>query len=84
MHLILLMLMVLALVYGPGLWVQVVFNRYRRPADRYAFTGAELARRLLDRLDLKQVRVEVSQSGDHYDPDGGVVRLAGEMHDGGS
>ncbi len=82
MHLILILLMVLALVYGPGLWVQVVFRRYSRPADRYAFTGAEIARRLLDRLDLKQVRVEVSQGGDHYDPDEKVIRLARDKHDG--
>lgn len=82
MPLILLMLVVLALVYGPGLWVQIVFNRYSQPADRYAFTGAELARKLLDRLDLRHVTVEVSSGGDHYDPDAGVIRLTKDKHNG--
>ena len=40
----------LALVFGPGLWVRRVIERYSNPPDRYAGTGAQLARYLLDKL----------------------------------
>ena len=35
-------------MFGPGLWVQRVLEKYSPPADRYPGTGAELARQLLD------------------------------------
>jgi Zn-dependent membrane protease YugP len=76
MHLILLLLILLLLVLGPGLWVKRVMARYSQPADRYGHTGAETARRLLDALSLNTVAVEVSDSGDHYDPAARAVRLA--------
>ncbi|WP_290652374.1 zinc metallopeptidase [Aquisalimonas sp.] len=66
----------------PGLWVRWVMRRYHRPADRYQGTGAELARHLLDRLELSEVRVEKTQQGDHYDPLGQCVRLSSDNHDG--
>lgn len=62
-------------VFGPGLWVSRVLDRYSVPADRYPRTGADTARLLLDRHGLASVRVEASETGDHYDPVGKVVRL---------
>jgi len=76
MHIILLLLILVLLLIGPGLWVKQVMARYSRPADRYGHTGAETARRLLDALGLGEVKVEVSDSGDHYDPAARAVRLA--------
>ncbi|MGB5458048.1 MAG: zinc metallopeptidase, partial [Gammaproteobacteria bacterium] len=59
----------LALVYGPQLWVQSVLKRYnRKPEANFPGTGGELARHLLNRYDLKEVKVEVTEFGDHYDP----------------
>lgn len=49
--------------------------RYSQPADRYAGTGGELARYLLDGLDLQNVKVEETSGGDHYDPQEKAVRL---------
>jgi Zn-dependent membrane protease YugP len=55
--------------------VRKVLSRYSNPADRYEGTGGELARYLLDRLDLKNVKVEETSAGDHYDPQEKAVRL---------
>ena len=45
--LLLLLLLVVAIV-APGLWVKRILQRYSRPADRYAGSGGELARHMLD------------------------------------
>jgi uncharacterized protein len=75
MHLLLPLVLVVVLVFGPGWWVRKVLSRYSNPADRYEGTGGELARYLLDRLDLKNVKVEETSAGDHYDPQEKAVRL---------
>jgi Zn-dependent membrane protease YugP len=75
MHILFLILILLILLIGPGLWVKRVMTRYSQPADRYGHTGAETARRLLDTLQLGDVAVEISDSGDHYDPAARAVRL---------
>ncbi len=75
-------LLVLALVFGPGLWVRRVLERYSEPADRYSGTGAQLARHLLDRNGLSSVAVEKTETGDHYDPDARAVRLTPDKYDG--
>ena len=73
----------LALIYGPQLWVQWVLNRYNRhPEDNFPGTGGELARHLLDRYDLQEIKVEVTDAGDHYDPMERAVRLTRDKHDG--
>lgn len=66
---------VLALVYGPSLWVRSVLARYSEPANRYPGTGGELARHLLDGLGMQGVKVEKTEHGDHYDPLQRAVRL---------
>lgn len=81
---VLIIVVILAVVFIPGLWVNLILKRYSRPRDRYACTGAELARRLLDRKGLTEVTVEVAPSGggDHYDPEERVVRLTKERFNG--
>jgi len=74
---------VLILIYGPQFWVQWVLNRHnRQPEANFPGTGGELARHLLDRYDLGEVKVEVSDLGDHYDPMDRAVRLTRDKHDG--
>ena len=68
MHILIIILALLALIAGPGLWVKRVMQRYSEPADRYPFTGGEVARQLLDSLNLHQVGTEITEAGDHYDP----------------
>jgi Zn-dependent membrane protease YugP len=79
---LLLVLALLALVVGPGLWVQSVIRRYRAPANRYARTGGQFARQLLDANGLRNVVVEITESGDHYDPLAKAVRLVADNFNG--
>lgn len=82
MHFLLLGLLLLALIFGPSLWVRRVLARYSEPADRYPGTGAELVRYLAKELGLSQLRVERTEMGDHYDPEAGAVRLTSDKYDG--
>ena len=82
MHLLVIALLVLLIVFGPGVWVQRVLTKYSKPADRYAGTGAQLARFLLNKHDLQSVGVERTDHGDHYDPNDKVVRLTPDKFDG--
>lgn len=76
MHLLLPLVLIIALVFGPGWWVRNVMSRYSEPKDRYDGTGGELARHLLDSHNLQHVKVEETTDGDHYDPQEKVVRLS--------
>ena len=75
MPLVLLILLLLTVLLGPGLWIRAVMRRYSEPEDRYELTGAEVARQLLDSNGLQDVQLEVTESGDHYDPLARAVRL---------
>lgn len=75
MHLLLPVILIAALVLGPGWWVRRVMSRYRNPEDRYEGTGAQLARHLLDTSQLQHVKVEETEEGDHYDPNDKTIRL---------
>jgi len=75
-------LLILAIVFGPGLWVQRVLAKYSEPPDRYPGTGAQLARHLLDKHRLQHVKVEETAEGDHYDPEDKTVRLTEDKYSG--
>lgn len=75
-------LLILVIVFGPGIWVQRVLERYSVPANRYSGTGAQLARHLLDKHGLQSVQVEATDQGDHYDPEAKVVRLTEDKFSG--
>ena len=76
------LLIIVAVVFGPGLWVQRVLAHYSLPADRYSGTGAQLARHLLNKRGLTDVSVERTPEGDHYDPESKAVRLTDDKFDG--
>ena len=82
MHLLVIGLIIVAVIFGPGIWVQRVLARYSEPADRYSGTGAELARHLLDKNGLQSVKVEQTREGDHYDPGDKAGRLTPDKFDG--
>ena len=82
MYLVFLGLVFVALVFGPGLWVQRVLTRYSSPDNRYSGTGGELARYLLDEHGLQSVKTEATDKGDHYDPEAKAVRLTKDKFDG--
>jgi len=62
-------IIVLAIVvlFGPHLWARYVLNRYNRE-EYFSGSGIDLARLVVERLDLRDVSVEVTDSADHYDP----------------
>ena len=82
MHFLLIIVFVLVLVFGPGIWVRRVLEKYSLPADRYAGTGAQLARHLLNKHGLESVAVEMTKQGDHYDPEDKAVRLTEDKYHG--
>jgi Zn-dependent membrane protease YugP len=77
------MVLLLLLVYGPQLWVRRVLERHNREAeDNFPGSGGELARHLLDRCNLQEVKVEITEQGDHYDPGDLAVRLTRDKFEG--
>jgi Zn-dependent membrane protease YugP len=81
-HILILIVLLLVLMIGPGMWVNAVMQRYRLPADRYPRTGGQTARELLDSLDLRNVVTEITERGDHYDPLAKAVRLSPDNFNG--
>lgn len=78
-----LLLIVLAVIFVPQVWVQQVLTRYNRePESNFPGTGGELARHLLARFGLDSVGVETTETGDHYDPQARCVRLTADKFDG--
>ena len=76
MHVVIFLIILVALLLGPQYWVKWVLNKYnRRPEANFTGTGGELVRHLLDHYGLDSVKAEVTQSGDHYDPQARAVRL---------
>jgi Zn-dependent membrane protease YugP len=71
----LLVIIVGIVIFGPQLWTRRVFAQYSGPRPDYPGTGGEFARHLLDRLDMKHIKVETTEKGDHYDPETKTVRL---------
>ena len=77
MPILIIILILFIVIYGPSLWAKHVLKKYNK--DQYfSGTGIDLARLLLERMDMKSVRVEETELGDHYDPENRVVRLSRE------
>ena len=74
-------LIILALIFGPSLWVKFVMRRYSSEKPEIRGTGGELAKHLIERFSLKDVKVEVTELGDHYDPIEKKVRLLREHYE---
>lgn len=72
----------LAIFVLPQFWVRFTIDRHGVERPDLQGTGGELARHLLNRFDLNKVTVELTEKGDHYDPDAKAVRLVAKHHDG--
>ena len=72
---------VLAVIFGPSLWVKLVMKRHSSVKPEMPGTGGELAKHLIQRFSLKDVEVEVTELGDHYDPIEKKVRLLREHYE---
>ena len=70
------LLLLFALIYGPQYWVSQVLRDYSTEQEHYPGTGGELAEHLITKLGLGNVKVELTEDGDHYDPNDKAVRLS--------
>lgn len=83
MHYLFVIIALVTLLYVPQVWVKRVLARYNQNDEpNFQGTGGELARHLLDRFGLPHVAVEITDVGDHYDPDSQTVRLTKDKYDG--
>ncbi|MTI47724.1 zinc metallopeptidase [Sporosalibacterium faouarense] len=64
--------------------VKGTFNKYLKVQNRSGYTGAQVARMILDKNGLHDVRIEHIRGNltDHYDPRTRVLRLSTPVHNG--
>jgi Zn-dependent membrane protease YugP len=84
MPFILLAVIIIGLIVGPGIWVKRVLKKYDTPRDDLPGTGGELAAHLMERFEIQGVTLEKTEQGDHYDPDAKAVRLTENVMNGSS
>ena len=71
----------LLLIYAPQWWVSFVMKRYGKTINQLPGTGGELAQHLIERYQLP-VTLEITEQGDHYDPETKTVRLSAQNFNG--
>ncbi|MBX9842154.1 MAG: zinc metallopeptidase [Xanthobacteraceae bacterium] len=74
-------ILLIALVFGPQWWIKHVLAKHGADRPDLPGTGGEFARHLLDEAKLRDVEVELTGDGDHYDPETRTVRLMPDHHD---
>lgn len=73
----------LVAIFLPSIWAKHVIKANALDRADIPGTGGELARHLLDTLNMQDVKVEAApKDGDHYDPTDKAVRLGPENLDG--
>ena len=61
-------------LFGPHLWAKHILRKYNRE-EYFSGNGVDLTRLVLNRLNLNDVKVEVTDTVDHYDPKKKTIRL---------
>ncbi len=59
----------------PIFWINYIFKKYDKILPNMPFDGYEFGHQLIKELKLKNVRLEKTLIGDHYDPDHRKVRV---------
>jgi len=72
------LILLLALATLPQLWVRAVMSRHSADRPDFPGNGGQFARHLLDEMKLREVGVEQTDIGDHYDPETKTVRLSSD------
>jgi uncharacterized protein len=81
---ILLILLGFVITLGAQLYVNSSYNKYKVIKNKNGLSGFEVARKILDENNLKNIHV-VETNGmlsDHYDPKRKVIRLSAEIFNG--
>ena len=80
---VILSFLVILCIYGPSIWVRYVLKKYSKPIDDMPGTGSELAAHLIERFELKDVKVQPAGPGEnYYAPREKIVALSPEVYDG--
>lgn len=68
----------LLITMGAQAFIKSSYNKYSKINSTKGLTGAEVARKLLDKHGLQDIKVEQTSGylSDHYDPKGKVIRLS--------
>lgn len=79
-------LLALIITLGAQGYVNSSYNKYKRVNNSRGMTGAQAARRVLDKNGLKEVKIEevVGFLTDHYDSTHKVIRLSTDIYNGSS
>ncbi len=76
-------LILLAAMYLPQWWVRHVMKKHSQTLDGMPGTGAELAQHLVEKLELGDCKVEITEPfNDHFDPKDNCVRLSPNNYNG--
>ncbi len=73
---------VITIILGPQWWVKWVIRRHQKEIEGMPGTGGELAVHLLEQLKIDDVKVEITEQGDHYDPATRIVGLSESNYNG--
>ncbi|MFK5969525.1 MAG: zinc metallopeptidase [Candidatus Marithrix sp.] len=73
--LIFLLILIIVVIFGPQFWAKRILKKYSRYREDFPGTGGEFAQHLLAQFKMYNVKVEISETGDHYDPIDKTVRL---------
>ena len=65
----------LVILFAPGWWAKRTLAQYSREVPDLPGTGGDLAASLLERAGINNVKVELADKFDHYDPVSKVVAL---------
>ena len=66
------------------IYVNNSYNKYKYQGLKKKITGAEVARTILDRNGLQNIKIEEVRGNltDHYDPKSKTIRLSSDIHSG--
>ena len=79
---IIFLIFLLLMLFGPSMWVAVAMRTHGKDRPDYPGTGGEFARHILDEENLKEITVEETDQGDHYDPMDKAIRLSSKNYKG--
>ncbi|MEM9330914.1 MAG: zinc metallopeptidase [Pseudomonadota bacterium] len=74
--------LLIGLIFGPQYWVKHIISKHGQERNDFPGTGGELAEHLIERFEIQDVGVEITEHGDHYDPQEHMVRLLEGNHNG--
>ena len=73
----------LLITMGAQAFITSSYNKYKKVNNTKGITGAEVARKLLDKHGLQDIKVQATSGelSDHYDPKARVIRLSEGIYD---